>query len=72
MTNAEVDRIVVEVDVLCELARTSVASYMPIGLGPHWAREQRALLELLTDVPRRFAAAMVLAKRKHGWPEHEP
>lgn len=65
-TKTEIERIVTEVDVLCELACGLVASYMPMGLGKHWAREHDELTFQLTEIPMRFKAAIEKAQRT-GW-----
>lgn len=66
-TKAQVQRTVLEVDVLCELAAQQVRSYMPTGLGKFWEDEANDLDEMLADIPARFKAAIRKAQRKHGW-----
>lgn len=64
---ADIERVVLEVDVFCTSARTLVASFMPIGLGAHWQREHDELIFQLTEIPMRFEAAIKKARKK-GWP----
>lgn len=66
MTKEEIDRVVLEVDVFCDTARGLIASFMPGGLGKHWAREEDELTFLLTEIPMRFKRAIEKAQKK-GW-----
>lgn len=66
-TKAQVERVLVEVDVFCETAKTLVRSFMPIGLGEHFRQEEQTLIAALEDVPERFKAAIRKAQKEHGW-----
>lgn len=65
-SKAQIDRVMLEVDVFCENAATQVRSHMPIGLGKHWQREAEELEFQLTEIPMRFKRAIEKAQAK-GW-----
>lgn len=65
-TKRQIERIVLEVDVLCDLAAMNVRSHMPTGLGAEFSAEGKALEATLEDIPRRFKRAVRKAQ-KQGW-----
>lgn len=65
-TKAQADRMVLEVEILCDIAATNVRSMMPIALGKYWEKEGDELEFLLTEIPMRFKRAIEKAQQK-GW-----
>lgn len=65
-TKEQADRAVLEVDVLCDLAATTVRSMTPTGLGAEFERERVALEALLVEIPKRFEKVIRKGQRK-GW-----
>jgi hypothetical protein len=67
MTRDEIEDVLREFEVLCDLAARNVRSHMPIGLGEPWRSHHDAMLLSLEAMPRTFRRLVAKARREHGW-----
>lgn len=67
LTRADMNLVLTEVDVLCDLVVMDIRTYMPVGLGDAWLAERDELVKSLRDVKRRFRRSIRDAQRVHGW-----
>lgn len=67
MTRTEIEDVLREFTVLCDLAARNVRSHMPIGFGEPWKRQHDQMLRLLEEMPQEFRRLVAKARRVHRW-----